>query len=393
MRAVKSAGFGVICAVFVLVLQQGAGADQALIPSVEELGRALFFDTNLSRNRTQSCSTCHSQEAGFADPRDNGFEGTVSRAVSLGDDGTSIGDRNAPTASYARFIPKFHLREDGEYVGGLFWDGREADLEGQAGGPPLNPAEMGMATRGHVVARLLENPDYVAAFKAHFGEAVFDDHDEAYAAMTRSIAAFERTDEFAPFDSRYDRYLKGEVAFTKQEELGRTLFFSEQFANCNQCHQLKEIPGAEFETFSNYEYHNIGTPVHTAVRAANGNGEKFADLGLLAHTDVSDPAQAGKFKVPTLRNVAVTGPYMHNGVFENLRTVVAFYNQYNTEAESAKINPETGEPWGRTQFPKTLSVEELTVGPALEDERIDALVAFLKTLTDARYEHLLAAEK
>ncbi|MDA4846850.1 cytochrome-c peroxidase [Hoeflea poritis] len=376
-------------AVVFLMPTAPAGADGPAIESVAELGRALFFDANLSKNRSQSCSTCHAPDAGFADPRDNGYDDPVSRAVSLGDDGTSIGDRNAPTASYARFIPKFHLREDGEYVGGLFWDGREADLEGQAGGPPLNPIEMGMASKGHVVARLMENPDYVAAFKAHFGDTVFDDPENAYRAMTQSIAAFERTDAFAPFDSRYDRYLRGEVEFTKQEELGRTLFFSDQFSNCNQCHQLREIPGAERETFSNYEYHNIGTPVHTAVRAANGSGDKFADLGLLANTAVSDAEHAGKFKVPTLRNVAVTGPYMHNGVFKELRTVVAFYNQYNTQADSAKINPETGEPWGRTQFPKTLSVEELTVGPALEDERIDALVAFLKTLTDARYEHLL----
>ena len=389
MRAVKSAIYVALFGAVVLFAQQDSRADGPSIGSIEQLGKALFFDANLSKNRTQSCSTCHAPEAGFTDPRDNGFDDPVSRAVSLGDDGTSIGDRNAPTASYARFSPKFHLRDDGEYVGGQFWDGREADLEGQAGGPPLNPLEMGMASKEDVVARLQENPDYVAAFKAYFGDPIFEDPQAAYGAMTKSIAAFERTDEFAPFDSRYDRYLMGEVKFTKQEELGRTLFFSDQFSNCNECHQLRQIPGAERETFTNYEFHNIGTPVHTAVRAANGNGERFADLGLLANTAVSSAEHAGKFKVPTLRNVAVTGPYMHNGVFKDLRTVVAFYNQYNTTAESAKINPETGRPWGRTQFPRTLSVEELTVGPALDDQRIDALVAFLKTLTDARYEHLI----
>ncbi|MCY6380431.1 c-type cytochrome [Hoeflea prorocentri] len=364
-------------------------ADETAFNSPQKLGEALFHDVNLSKNRSQACATCHAPEAGFADPRENGHPGTVARAVSLGDDGVSIGDRNAPTASYARFSPVFHLRKDGEYVGGQFHDGREPDLEGQAGGPPLNPAEMGMESKAAVVARLMENADYVAAFKAHFGSDVFDDAEVAYGAMTKSIAAFERTDVFSPFDSRYDRYLKGEVTFTDQEELGRTLFFSDQFTNCNQCHQLQAIPGAERETFSNYEYHNIGVPVHVAVREANGSGEKVADLGLLANTVVSDPAQAGKFKVPTLRNVAVTGPYMHNGIFAELRTAVAFYNKFNTTAPSAQINPETGEPWGQTEFEHTISVEELTHGPALEDERIDALVAFLKTLTDARYEHLL----
>lgn len=374
----------------VVLLSAGlAVADELTFGSPEKLGEALFHDVNLSKNRTQACATCHAPEAGFADPRDNGHDGSVSRAVSLGDDGVSIGDRNAPTASYARFSPVFQLRTDGEYVGGQFHDGREPDLEGQAGGPPLNPIEMGMESKAAVVARLVENADYVAAFKRHFGEDVFDEPETAYDAMTRSIAAFERTDFFSPFDSRYDRYLRGEVAFTDQEELGRTLFFSDQFTNCNQCHQLQAIPGAEQETFSNYEYHNIGVPVHVAVRKANGSGDGAADLGLLANTAVSDPAQAGKFKVPTLRNVAVTGPYMHNGIFANLRTAVAFYNKFNTTAPSAQINPETGEVWGRTEFENTISVEELTHGPALEEERIDALVAFLKTLTDARYEHLL----
>ncbi len=113
------------------------------------------------------------------------------------------------------------------------------------------------------------------------------------------------------------------------------------------------------------------------------------DKGLLDNPAVTDPAQAGKFKVPSLRNVAVTGPYMHNGVFENLRTVVLFYNTYNSRSEARQINPETGQPFGPPEVEGTLSMEELTTGPALEDDRIDALVAFLKTLTDARYEDLL----
>lgn len=366
-----------------------AHAETLNYPSQAALGKALFSDVNLSAGRTQSCATCHDAKNGFTDPRNNGFAHPVSRAVSLGDDGKSIGDRNAPSASYARYSPTFYQREDGAYVGGQFWDGREADLEGQAGGPPLNPLEMGMASKMDVMVRLQENPNYVAAFTKHFGDAVFDHPDNAYQAMTRSIAAFERTDEFAPFDSRYDRYLQGKVQFTDQEELGRTLFFSSQFTNCNLCHQLQKIPGAAEETFTNYEYHNTGTPVNAPVRSANGGGIDAADLGLLANPAVSDPAQAGKFKVPTLRNVAVTGPYMHNGIFGDLRTVVLFYNKFNTTAEAAQINPETGQPWGRTEFKNTLSTKELTTGTALDDVRVDALVAFMKTLTDARYEHLL----
>jgi len=348
--------------------------------SWEALGEALFFDPNLSQNRTQSCATCHDPNAGFADAR----ETRLGRAVSLGDDGRSLGTRNAPTASYAAFSPPFHLDAEGKRVGGLFLDGRAATLEDQAGGPPLNPVEMAMPDKPAVVARLRENPDYVDALQALVDKDIFDDPGRAYAAMTRAIAAFERTPEFAPFDSKYDRYLRGEYELTREEDLGRLLFFSQQFTNCNLCHQLKTSPVDPEETFTNYQFHNIGVPANPALARMAG-----PDRGLLDNPEVDDPAQAGKFKVPTLRNVAVTGPYMHNGVFEDLRTVVLFYNKYNTRSAARQINPETGKPFAPPEVDGTLSMDELTTGPALEDERIDALVAFLKTLTDARYEELL----
>lgn len=352
----------------------------------EALGEALFFDPNLSANHSMSCATCHDPETAFTDPR----ETELGRMVSLGDDGASFGDRNAPTAAYAMFSPTFHQRtEDGEWVGGQFWDGREPDLAGQAGGPPLNPIEMGMPDKASVVARIQENPDYVSAMQALFGAQVFDDAEVAYLAMTQSIAAFENTPEFAPFDSKYDRFLRGEAKLTDQEELGRVLFFSQQFTNCNLCHQLSSSAIDPAETFTNYEYHNIGTPANRVARAVNGVAPDFVDQGLLANPLVDDPAQAGKFKVPSLRNVAVTGPYMHNGVFADLRTVVLFYNKYNSVAPARQINPETGEPWRTPEIAQTLATEELTHGPALDDQRVDALVAFMKTLTDARYEDLL----
>lgn len=350
-----------------------------------ELGKALFFDTNLSKNRTQACATCHDPDHAFTDPR----ETAVGRAVSLGDDGMSLGDRNAPTAAYAKFSPRFHQRKDGAYEGGQFLDGREPDLAGQAGVPPLNPLEMGMPDKISVVKRLWENPAYVTAFAKLFGPKVAGDTDAAYGAMTQAIAAFEETAEFAPFDSKYDRFLKDEAKLTDQEELGRLLFFSQQFTNCNQCHQLHAVQPAKGETFTNYQFHNIGIPVNTAVRQANGAKPGHIDHGLLENPTVTDRAQDGKFKVPSLRNVAVTGPYMHNGVFKDLRTTVLFYNRYNTKDPDRLINPETGKPFHAPEVPTTLSVKELTHGPALDDKRIDALVAFMKTLTDRRYEPLL----
>lgn len=355
--------------------QEGAPAYATL----ESLGEALFFDANLSKNRTMSCSTCHSPDAGFVDPRE---VDPVGRDVALGDDGHSLGTRNVPTASYAALTPPFHLTEDGKWEGGQFLDGRASTLEDQAGGPPVNPVEMGMPDHASVVGRLRENPDYVAALKALVGANVFDDPEAAYKGMTQAIAAYERTPDFAPFDSKYDRYLRGDYQMTPEEDLGRLLFFSQQFTNCNMCHQLKRSAVDPQETFSNYQYHNIGVPANPAV--AGG-----PDQGLLDNPEVTDPAQAGKFKVPSLRNVAVTGPYMHNGVFKDLRTVVLFYNKYNSKSAARQINPETGQPFAPPEVDGTLSMTELTTGPALDDKRIDALVAFLKTLTDKRYEDLL----
>ncbi|AYJ80479.1 methylamine utilization protein MauG [Aliarcobacter cryaerophilus ATCC 43158] len=349
--------------------------------SKEDLGKALFFDVNLSKNRTQSCATCHNPEAGFIDDRDNG----VSKMASLGDDLKSLGDRQAPTASYAKFSPDFHFNENKKiYTGGQFWDGRESSLEGQAGGPPLNPIEMGMESKKDVVDRLKENSFYVESFKSLFGKDIFNHDENVYLAMTKAIASFERTDEFSPFDSKYDRYLKGEYDLTPLEDLGMSIFFSNNNNSCASCHVLKG-EGKTGETFTNYEFHNIGVPENKELRAKNGIKEK--DLGLAANPNIKiKDENLGKYKTPTLRNVAVTAPYMHNGVFKDLRTIVEFYDKYNNKERT--LNPETKKPWDEPEFKDTISLKELKAN-AQNDRKIDALVAFMKLLTDKKYEHLI----
>lgn len=355
------------------------------IDSVEELGRLLFFDKNLSKGRTQSCAICHVPEFGFVDPRYN----NTGKALSLGDDGHAFGRRNAPTLSYAAFSPDFQQTNEGEYIGGQFLDGREKNLAAQAKIPIVTATEMRMPDKKSVVARLQENSAYVEAFKNLYGEEVFDQADFAYDAMAISIAAFEKTETFAPFDSKYDRHLRGEYTMTAQEELGMTLFFSQQFTNCNICHQLKPAPNQEGETFTNYRYHNIGVPANNKARQVRGAALDDIDQGLYENPLVTDPHQAGKFKVPTLRNVAVTSPYMHNGVFKDLPTVVKFYNKYNSKSARQQINPETGELWRVPEVSENISLKELETGPALDEKRVKALVAFLRTLTDKKFEHLM----
>lgn len=356
--------------------------------TLSELGEALYFDTNLSKNRSQACASCHDPETAFRDPRDTVANGSFS----MGDDGASFGDRNAPMAAYARLAPDFHITKDGVPVGGQFWDGRAKDLAAQAGGPPLNPIEMGMGGAHDVVSRLKEDRDYVNAFKVLFDQNIWDDDDAAFTAMTQAIAAFEKTDQFAPFDSKYDRWLQGDYKMTPNEELGRVLFFSQQFTNCNECHQLKAA-GAKGETFTNYQYHNIGVPQNRAQREADGRNPDFVDNGLLDNPAITDPSFKGKYKVPSLRNVAVTAPYMHNGVFHDLKTVVRFYNKYNSRSKAAQIDNETKKPWAAPEVPDTISLTELEKGDALDTRRENALVAFLKTLTDKRYEPLLKAQE
>ncbi|MEM6897814.1 MAG: cytochrome c peroxidase, partial [Pseudomonadota bacterium] len=248
--------------------------DDAVATTMETLGERLFFDVNLSANRTQACASCHQPDFAFSDAGAMG---------SLGDDGVSIGDRNAPPVTYAAMIPPFHQNEAGEWVGGQFWDGRASRLEDQAGGPPLSPGEMGMKSAAHVVARLSEDPVYVSAFAELFPGDVLADADAGYAAMTEAIAAFERTAIFMPFDSRYDRFLRGEIELTRQEELGRVLFFSQQFTNCNICHQLQASAVHPQETFSDYRFHNVGTPENLDLRAMNGVPVGTKDLGLAAN--------------------------------------------------------------------------------------------------------------
>jgi len=350
--------------------------------NMEQLGEMLFFDVALSKHKTQSCSTCHNPENGFVDDRDNG----VGSMVSMGDDLKSRGSRNAPTAAYAMVSPHFYFdSKKHQYKGGQFLDGREKTLAGQAGGPPLNPVEMGMPDKKMLIERLKENKKYVTLFQENFGDKIFEDIDQAYKAMSLAIEAFEKTKTFAPFDSKYDRYLKDEYDLSVLEDLGRTLFFSNNNLSCAKCHLLK-TEDEEGETFSNYEYHNIGVPSNPLLIQKGIVQAGFIDHGLLDNPNITDKKHDGKFKVPTLRNVAVTAPYMHNGVFKSLRAVMEFYDKYNNKKRVN--NPDTNKPWAKPEVKKTVN-HDLLEAKKLTDRKIDGLIAFMKLLTDKRYEHLL----
>ena len=357
-------------------------ADQATKKELDykALGEVLFFDKSISFNKTQSCSTCHSPDTAFVDQRKN----SANQMVSEGDNPHLHGNRNANTALYAMFSPDFHFDEKiQDYVGGQFWDGRAKDLAEQAGGPPVNPVEMGMPDKKSIVERLKANSIYYKAITDIYGESIWADTDKIYAIMEKAIAEFEKHELFAQFSSKYDRTLKGEAELTALEAEGKALFFDKTRTNCSNCHQSSEANSAK-ETFTNYRYYNIGVPSNQALIKLNKLAADYVDNGLLDNPMVKgDEKQKGKFKVPTLRNIGVTAPYMHNGVFRDLKTVLLFKDSFNNP--NRKINPETGKAWDKAEYAQTINPDVLKAKP-LTDEEINALEAFLKTLTDEAYE-------
>lgn len=362
------------------------GDSQKLAISKESLGKEIFNDISLSRDGTQSCASCHNSEHAFSDPRVNltSVDDLTPGAVSIGQDKASFGDINAPSIAYVAFIPHFHFDSSEQlYKGGFFLDGRATDLVEQAKHPFVDPVEMQNTKEGIVSA---VESKYGNKTKELYGDEVFNDTDMAYGAIADAIASFEKTAEFSPFDSRFDKFLNGETTLSGSEQRGLELFRAEDKANCAACHPVPEVSSSKQNSlFTDFSYDNLGVPKNTLVRAANEKGMHFINNGLFNNPLVSNPELKGAFRVSSLRNIAVTPPYMHNGIFKNLETVVHFYNSRDVDGA---INPETAQPWKLAEVNDTKNTEELG-DLNLTDEDISDIVAFLKTLTDSKYEYLL----
>ena len=340
-----------------------------------KLGKSLFFDKHLSNNRTMSCATCHDSKIAFIDSREN----ITQKMASLGDDKISIGNRNTPSVAYISF-DTISLNKDGldNYFGGLFWDGRAENARDQAKHPFLNPIEMNIKDLETLISRLEENSSYKEVLDILYPTK--KTNEEIFDSLALAISIYEQTDEFSPFNSKYDRYLKDEYTLSALEEKGREIFF--ETGSCSSCHSSND--GEEKDFFTLNFYRNLELPANKKLQELRNNEEP--DLGL--YKTVKEEAQKGKFRTPTLRNIVLTAPYMHNGVFKNLRTVLEFYDKHNNPKRVN--NPETKKPWGKGEVivqgnidPVLLSAQEQS------DEDIDALMAFLKLLTDKKYEPLI----
>jgi cytochrome c peroxidase len=291
---------------------------------------------------------------------------------------------------YAAFSPKFHFDKAEElYVGGQFLDGRAATLAEQAKQPFLNPLEMANPDAAAVVEKVRQ-ADYAPLFLRVYGKAALDDTQKAYNRIADAIAAFERTPVFAPFTSKYDYYLAGKARLTPQERRGRQLFEDEDKGNCAACHPSRPAEDGTPPLFTDFTYDNLGgprspdNPFYDLPSELNKAGERFVDLGLGGA--LKNPAENGKFKVPTLRNIAKTGPYTHNGYFRTLRGVVDFYNTRDVkprcedsmtpEAEALRLGC-----WPAPEVAANVNRDELGA-LGLTDREVDDIVAFLLTLTD-----------
>ena len=350
------------------------------------LGEKIFKDTSLSASGRLSCESCHSPAFAYAQPN--------TLAVPQG--GLALdqsGFRNTPSLKYLQSNPAFFFDAEGTPTGGFNRDGRANTLAEQARRPFLAAHEMANASAADVMSRL-SRASYVADFKRHFGERIFDDPATAFDRVTLALAQYQKEDpDFRPFDSKYDAFLAGSVRLSDQELRGLALFNSANKGNCAACHISSKGADGSPPLFTDFTYDNIGVPRNGAIPAtADAN---YFDLGLCGpdRQDLKDRSDlCGAFKVPTLRNVVKTAPYFHNGRFATLREVVAFYVRRDTHPEEwyprnadGSVNKFDDLP---AEFHKNVNITEAPYNrkpgdaPALNDAEINDVVAFLNTLTD-----------
>ena len=333
-------------------------ADNPQAPAKIALGERLFNDVRFSATGTVSCATCHAPALAFTDSPLSTSQGINSLT----------GTRNAPTAVNSAFNKT------------QFWDGRSPSLEDQALHPFLNPVEMGLPDHEPILEIVRTDPGYVAAVREVFG---LEPGQATMAEVTQAIAAFERT--LIAGNSSFDRYYFGgdETAMSEAAIRGLALFVNE--GRCVSCHVIEQ----DHALFTDHRFHNIGVGINdvqddvpdfvTAFLQAKAEGvdvdvqvlsnPRSSELGRFAVTNSFD--QLGAFKTSTLRNIAVTAPYMHDGSIATLREVVVHYNNGGVTVAGDPVNDFLSG-----------GIKPLN----LTDEQIDDLVAFMEALTSPEFQ-------
>ena len=409
------------------------------LTSIEELGKSIYEDPVYSANGNQSCQSCHHPNAQFSDPVNR--IAPLYRPVSEGSILAKFGGRNAPPSAYAAFNPPLSYdAATGLFIGGLFWDGRASGiavtatgdliagptfdpLADQAKGPFGNPVEMALVddinadgkvvktTEDKVVEKLRLAP-YAKLYKKAFGvDIAVADVPTAYNNIALAISAFEKSTELNRFSSKFDKFSNEQgiayvmtltdanvdttpvksTVYSAEEVDGLRLFNGK--GKCSLCHVLDNQPDGKTPTvFTDFTYDNLGIPVNPLVNTLAG--DQATDLGLASNPEILAAAygsilpdlvlsaQRGKFKVSSLRNIARTAPYGHNGYFPTLYDIVHFYNTRDCNdgiGTNGTCSAMTS--WASPEVPETVNNTELgDLGLTFEEEQ--KIVIFLETLTD-----------
>jgi len=486
-----------------------AGKPIKTLTDIEQLGRSLYTDDNLSKFFNQSCKTCHHDYSGFADM--SNLSNPDKNFTSLGSDDLSLGGRNAPSAAYSGLSPILHWNDDDElFIGGTFWDGRASGLKitnlgptatgglgdgptgdpiaDQAKGPFLNPIEMALDSENTVVARVFGS-EYYDQYLAVYPTAADQDVKVAYNNIAEAIAAFERSEMLEKFKSRFDLFVDeldalgftadqfgielvelivepepfefrkfvapadwlltntdgatiNDFSLSPAELTGLALFNSDSHTQlgvseqpelagarnggmCYACHltenhdesqygELNKAPSKDYKPiFTDFSYDNLGVPINRTLDAylmavdPTKQGHVY-DYGLGAQIEILQAVNlaavvvvelplndwtdatievarddAGKVKVPTLRNIAMTSPYAHNGFFSTLEHIVRFYNRRDIlpVCTGAAGDIDGFNCYSEAEIPYNVNGSELgNLGLSDADENL--IVDFMKSLTD-----------
>ncbi len=347
------------------------------------VGDKLFDEVLLSAGSNLACASCHVKDNGHADP--------VGGFLPMG--GARLdqqGLRSSPSGRYLNDNRAFRFDAQGLPVGGFTWDGRADNRTAQALGPLLAANEMANSSEAEVARRARALPYFSELVSAYTLPAQASDT-QVLQAVQQALADYQQGDPgYAPYTSKFDAVLEGRATLTAEEERGRNLFASPQQGNCASCHSITPPPGDSKPLFTNFGYFALGVPRNTSSATADPN---FFDMGLCGptRTDLANRTDlCGLFKVPTLRNVALTAPYFHNGAVATLEQAVAFYATRDTDP--ARWYPTVG---GVVQKFNDLPAayrgnvtQQAPFGqragdaPRLTAREVQDITAFLRTLTD-----------
>jgi cytochrome c peroxidase len=356
------------------------------------LGRQLFADPRLSASGKIACATCHDPEHDFGPANDL----PVQRG---GADGRSFGVRAVPSLKYTQNVPPFtehFVDDDGDDsvdqgpAGGRTWDGRAQSFHDQARLPLFSPFEMANTDTAAVLARV--QAGYSAQFRRLFGEKIFADQALAFKGLLMALEAYQQSPaEFYPYSSKYDAFLRKEASLSEQELRGLTAFNDPEKGNCARCHPSAMSKGA-LPAFTDFGFAAIGAPRNRAIPANADRG--YVDLGLCGpwRTDLQGRLEyCGLFRTPSLRNAARRPVFLHNGVFHSLTDVVRFYAERDTQPQEWYPRASDGRILKFDDLPAAYAANLDTQVPfdrhagdvpALSEQDIEDIVAFLQTLTD-----------